>query len=33
MFVFRIKAAVHLGDDGIFSLCFAAGVWRSGWND
>lgn len=32
-FVFSINAAVHLGVDEIFSLCFAAGVWRSGWND
>lgn len=33
VFVFKIKAAVHLAVDGIFSLCFAAGVWRSEWND
>lgn len=33
VFVFKIKAAVHPAVDGIFSLCFAAGVWRSGCND
>lgn len=33
VFILRIKAAVHLAVDGIFSLCFAAGVWRSEWND
>lgn len=32
VFGFWIKTAVHLAVDGIFSLCFAVGVWRSELN-